>query len=55
MKSKILVQMLKTMLKIRKFEEKVVEIFRTGVMPGWVHSYIGEEAVATGVYLNLNR
>ena len=49
----IYLKMLETMLKIRFFEEKVVELFRKGELPGWLHSYIGEEAVATGVCLNL--
>lgn len=53
MEKEILVKALKIMLKIRLFEEKVVELFRKGELPGWLHSYIGEEAVATGVCLNL--
>ena len=48
-------KILKTMLTIRMFEEKVVQLFRNGELPGWLHSYIGEEAVATGVCLNLNK
>ena len=47
-------ELLRVMLKIRLFEKKVVELFRSGELPGWLHSYIGEEAVATGVCLNLN-
>ena len=54
MDKKILVKMLRTMLKIRFFEERVVKLFRSGELPGWLHSYIGEEAVATGVCLNLS-
>lgn len=37
------------MLELRKFELKAQEIYRTGVMPGFIHLYIGEEAVAVGV------
>lgn len=37
-----------SMLRIRKFEERVVELFAQGKIPGFVHSYIGEEAVAVG-------
>jgi pyruvate dehydrogenase E1 component alpha subunit len=37
------------MLEIRRFEETVQELFRSGVLPGFVHLYIGEEAVAAGV------
>lgn len=53
MEKEILIKCLKTMIKIRSFEEKVIEVFRGGEIPGWIHSYIGEEAVATGVCLNL--
>ena len=36
-------------LRIRKFEEKVGVLFSQGQLPGFVHLYIGEEAVAAGV------
>lgn len=39
----------KTMNEIRYFEEKVHKIFSDGQIPGFVHLYVGEEAVATGV------
>lgn len=39
----------KTMNEIRNFEEKVHKTFSDGKIPGFVHLYIGEEAVATGV------
>ena len=42
-----------TMLKIRKFELTVEEKFMAGEIPGFVHLYIGEEAIATGVMANL--
>ena len=42
-----------TMLKIRKFECSVEENFLAGNIPGFVHLYIGEEAIATGVMANL--
>lgn len=42
-----------TMVTIRKFEEKASELFAAGKIPGFVHLYIGEEAVATGVCANL--
>jgi acetoin:2,6-dichlorophenolindophenol oxidoreductase subunit alpha len=35
------------------FEERVAELFAEGIIPGFVHLYIGEEAVATGVCANL--
>jgi pyruvate dehydrogenase E1 component alpha subunit len=37
------------MLLIRRFEEKVDELYRAARMPGLAHLYIGEEAVAVGV------
>jgi pyruvate dehydrogenase E1 component alpha subunit len=48
------IDLLKTMLKIRKFEEKVKDLFAEGKIPGFVHLYIGEEAIATGVCANLD-
>ncbi|WP_298034505.1 thiamine pyrophosphate-dependent dehydrogenase E1 component subunit alpha [uncultured Dysosmobacter sp.] len=38
-----------TMSTIRKFEESVKHDFLAGEIPGFTHSYIGEEAIATGV------
>lgn len=38
-----------TMCTIRKFEESVKHDFLNGEIPGFVHLYIGEEAIATGV------
>ncbi|GAA2183694.1 thiamine pyrophosphate-dependent dehydrogenase E1 component subunit alpha [Brooklawnia cerclae] len=39
----------RTMRVIREFEERVHKEFATGEIPGFVHLYAGEEAVATGV------
>ncbi len=36
-------------LRIRRFEEEVGQLFKRGQLPGFVHLYIGEEAVAAGV------
>jgi len=36
-------------VKIRLFETKVSELFAAGKLPGFIHLYIGEEAVATGI------
>lgn len=43
------VTMYKKMLKIRAFEEKAIELYYSGQIPGFIHSYVGEEAVAVGV------
>lgn len=48
-----LLEMHKKMLTIRRFEEKAVELFNAGDLPGGSHPYIGEEAVAVGVCANL--
>lgn len=41
------------MLRIRRFEEQVGQLFAQGQLPGFVHLYIGEEAVAAGVCATL--
>lgn len=45
---KTLLAMYSTMSKIRQFESKLQEFFAAGKIPGFVHLYLGEEAVATG-------
>jgi pyruvate dehydrogenase E1 component alpha subunit len=42
------------MLKIRHFENRVKDLFAAGEMPGFVHLYLGEEAVAVGACAALN-
>ncbi|MCB0115343.1 MAG: thiamine pyrophosphate-dependent dehydrogenase E1 component subunit alpha, partial [Caldilineaceae bacterium] len=37
------------MLRIRRFEEQVGKLFAQGQLPGFVHLYVGEEAVGAGV------
>lgn len=46
-------QLYELMVRIRKFEEAVVNLFARGKIPGFLHTYIGEEAVAAGVCANL--
>jgi len=41
------------MLRIRRFEEKVMDLYARQIVPGIVHLYVGEEAVAAGVCENL--
>ncbi len=48
-------KLLETMSTIRSFEEKGVELTAKGKLPGFLHLYIGEEAVATGVCSNLGK
>jgi len=52
---KILIDLYTTMLTIRRFEERVVQEVYAGNVPGFVHSYIGEEAIAAGVCIHLKK
>ncbi len=40
---------LRTMIMIRRFEERCAELYAAQKIRGFVHLYVGEEAVATGV------
>jgi 2-oxoisovalerate dehydrogenase E1 component len=42
-----------TMVKIRRFDEKVTELFQQGLVKGTAHSYVGQEAVAAGACASL--
>ncbi|GAU70513.1 pyruvate dehydrogenase E1 component alpha subunit [Streptomyces sp. NBRC 110611] len=42
-------ELLRAMLRIRRFEERCVELYSAAKIRGFVHLYIGEEAVAVGV------
>ncbi|MEM1565206.1 MAG: pyruvate dehydrogenase (acetyl-transferring) E1 component subunit alpha [Candidatus Bathyarchaeia archaeon] len=44
-----LVEMYRLMVKIRLFEEKVFELYAQNLVPGTIHLYTGQEAVAVGV------
>jgi acetoin:2,6-dichlorophenolindophenol oxidoreductase subunit alpha len=48
-----LVDLFQTMVKIRRFEERVSQLFAEGYIPGFLHLSIGQEAVAAGVCANL--
>lgn len=47
-------EMYRKMLEIRLFEEKVFDLYGQNLVPGTIHLYAGEEAVAVGVCSNLN-
>ena len=49
-----LLEMFETMMRIRLFEERVTLEYQRGDMPGFVHTYIGAEAVATGICAHLS-
>ncbi len=42
-------ELLRQMLRVRRFEERCVELYSATKIRGFLHVYIGEEAVATGV------
>lgn len=44
-----LLDLYRSMVRIRRFEEKLAVLFKRGRLPGFVHLYLGEEAVATGI------
>ncbi len=46
-------QLYREMLRIRVFEDRILELFEAGRVPGTVHQYQGQEAVAVGVCAHL--
>lgn len=50
-----LLRLYRQMAKIRVFEEKAQELFLAGELPGFVHLYVGEEAIAVGICENLRQ
>jgi pyruvate dehydrogenase E1 component alpha subunit len=50
-----MLDMYATMLRIRRFEEKIEKMVLEAKVSGFVHLYIGEEAVATGVCSGLKK
>jgi len=50
-----LIEMYRKMVEIRSFEEKVFELYAQNLVPGTIHLYAGEEAVAVGVCSNLRK
>jgi pyruvate dehydrogenase E1 component alpha subunit len=49
MSKDLALQLYETMQRIRSFEMAVIELFARGKIPGFLHTYVGEEAVAAGV------
>ena len=41
--------LLHQMIRIRRFEEKSAELYSAGKIRGFLHLYIGEEAIAVGM------
>ncbi|PMB75247.1 MAG: pyruvate dehydrogenase (acetyl-transferring) E1 component subunit alpha, partial [Candidatus Bathyarchaeota archaeon] len=47
--------MFRKMVEIRFFEEKVFDLYAQNLVPGTIHLYAGEEAVAVGVCTALEK
>lgn len=47
--NEVAVRLFRDVLLIRVFEERAVELYMSGLLPGFIHSYLWEEAVAAGV------
>ncbi len=52
-KDEDLLLMYRRMLTIRRFEERAIQEYADGILPGFIHSYIGQEAIAVGVCAHL--
>jgi pyruvate dehydrogenase E1 component alpha subunit len=50
-----MINLYRKMVTIRLFEEKIIDLYARGFIPGLAHLYIGEEAVAAGVCANLRK
>ena len=48
-------ELYRKMLEIRRFEDAVFDLFGKNLIPGTIHLYAGEEAVAAGVCANLRQ
>ncbi len=51
--AEMLERLYQTMVRIRRFDEKTTELFNAGLVKGTAHSYVGQEAVATGACARL--
>ena len=51
----VLLDLYERMVRIREFETAVRKLFKRGALPGFVHLYSGEEAVAVGICSALRR
>jgi len=51
--NELVLSLYRTMVLIREFELKARDIFRSGKMPGFIHLYVGEEAVCAGTTAHL--
>ena len=52
---KIAEEIYRIMVKIRRFDETIIQLYADGEIPGFMHLYIGEEAVAAGICAALRK
>ncbi len=50
-----LIALFTTLVKVRLLEERLIELSTQGLIPGWLHSGLGQEAVGVGVVSNLDK
>lgn len=50
-----LIELFTTLLKVRLLEERLIELSTQGLIPGWLHSGLGQEAIGVGVVSNLGK
>jgi 2-oxoisovalerate dehydrogenase E1 component len=50
-----LISIYRVMLRVRRFDEGVSELFHSGLVKGTAHSYVGQEAVASGACAALRK
>ena len=50
-----LLALYRQMLVIRRCDEQLAQSYQAGLIPGGCHTYVGEEAIATGVCAHLRR
>ena len=48
------IKMYKVMLTIRRFEERASQLYGKGLIGGFCHLYIGQEAVVVGILMTIN-
>lgn len=53
--SDLLTHLYRSMYEMRTFELRLQQVYRSGAMPGFIHLYVGEEAVAAGVCAHLRQ
>ena len=49
------IKMYKTMLTIRRFEERASQLYTRGLIGGFCHLYIGQEAVVVGILMTIDK